>query len=504
MAVLLLPALPRYAIAADSASPPIVEVFDEGLPSGAKWEAISEKMPVRPDGGFAGQRWAYVSSRDAQISVSGLSLKVREKPEPGEVRYISFAYRKWGGGQVALQVDRDAGADGERKAGQAYGFRYDVGQGAPVSGQALRVADQVSERWTQITRDLWQDFGDITITGFTFVSVGGRDAGLDRLYLAPSMADFKAMLPTDAELALNESRFAPAEEVIPAQASPVAGSMTTSPTGGMSTSSSIAAQTQTPSAVAEPVGGVATFADAPETSTKTHAFSWAEKLKQSGEVGVIQLLLSIFGAVFIFERLFNLRQKHLVPAGLTSHARRLWTARDYAALERLKDTHPSTLGRVISFVAENRHLPLSEVSAIAGELVTRDLDVHYRKAYPLGVVATIAPLLGLLGMILGMIETFEIVSAAGSLGDPTQLASGIAEALVTTGLGIAIAIPFLGFYHWFKHRTSGFGVQLEEQVTSLLTAWFLRRRPMQAGVDDGNNRDGNEGEPSRKAEEVCV
>jgi biopolymer transport protein ExbB len=116
-----------------------------------------------------------------------------------------------------------------------------------------------------------------------------------------------------------------------------------------------------------------------------------------------------------------------------------------------------------------------EVSEICGELVSRELSGHYQRAYPLGIVATLAPLLGLLGMILGMIETFETVAFAGALGDPSQLASGISEALVTTGLGLAIAIPFLALYHVFKHRTAGFGAELEEEVTSLLSQWLMKK-----------------------------
>ena len=78
-------------------------------------------------------------------------------------------------------------------------------------------------------------------------------------------------------------------------------------------------------------------------------------------------------------------------------------------------------------------------------------------------------------MIIGMIDTFETVALAGSLGDPAQLAGGISQALVTTGLGLAVAIPFLALYHFFKHRTASFGTQLEEQVTSLLSAWLMKK-----------------------------
>ena len=202
--------------------------------------------------------------------------------------------------------------------------------------------------------------------------------------------------------------------------------------------------------------------------------NWGEKLKQGGKTAWVQIALSVFGAGFVFERLCRLRRKFIAPEGLAERARRLWAAGDFAALEDLGQSEPSTLARVISFIAKHRRSPMTEVSQVCGELASRELSDHYQKAYPLGIVATLAPLLGLLGMILGMIDTFESVSLAGSLGNATELAGGISEALVTTGLGLAIAIPFLALYHIFKFRTTGFGARLEEEVTDLLTAWLLK------------------------------
>jgi biopolymer transport protein ExbB len=205
-----------------------------------------------------------------------------------------------------------------------------------------------------------------------------------------------------------------------------------------------------------------------------HKMSWGDKLKEAGAVGVVQFALSAFGAIFFFERLFGLRRKNLVPTGLAARAAKLWREGRFDELESLGEKEPSTLARTISFVVRNRGSNMAEVSQVAGELVSRELAIHHQRAYPLGIVATIAPLLGLLGMIFGMINTFETVAMAGALGDPTQLASGISEALVTTGLGLAIAIPYLALYHYFKLRTNGFGIQLEGEVTSLLTEWFLK------------------------------
>lgn len=211
------------------------------------------------------------------------------------------------------------------------------------------------------------------------------------------------------------------------------------------------------------------------TNQVKYTTGWGQKLKEGGNTALAQIALSIFGAGFIFERMFRLRRKDVVPEGLADRARELWKARQFDQLEKLGQTHPSTLGRVIAFIARNRNSPMLEVSEICGDMVTRELSMHYQRAYPLGIVATLEPLLGLLGMILGMIRTFETVALAGALGDATQLAAGISEALVTTGLGLAIAIPFLALYHVFKLKTSGFGALLEEEVTNLLGEWLMKK-----------------------------
>lgn len=218
----------------------------------------------------------------------------------------------------------------------------------------------------------------------------------------------------------------------------------------------------------------ATSTNAAGTNAVRYTSGWGQKLKEGGTTALVQIALSVFGAGFIFERFFRLRRKFVVPEGLADRARELWKAGKFDELEKYGDTEPSTLGRVIAFIARNRRSPMLEVSEVCGDMVTRELNAHYQRAYPMGIVATLEPLLGLLGMILGMIETFETVALAGALGDATQLASGISEALVTTGLGLAIAIPFLALYHVFKMKTSGFGSLLEEEVTSLLSEWLMK------------------------------
>ncbi len=232
---------------------------------------------------------------------------------------------------------------------------------------------------------------------------------------------------------------------------------------------SVAATPPSAAADAPPQAAEAASSEQP----KTVAEGWFAKLRQGGNTAKVQLALSIFGAAFAFERFFHLRRRFVAPRGLSVRARALWKEGKFDELDQLADKEPSTLARVISFISKHRHCELHEVSMMAGDIVAQELTVHSQRAYPLGVIASLEPLLGLLGMILGMIQTFEVVAIAGALGNPAQLASGISEALVTTGLGLAIAIPFLALHHFFKSKTSMFGAILEKEVTDLLSEWML-------------------------------
>ena len=154
-------------------------------------------------------------------------------------------------------------------------------------------------------------------------------------------------------------------------------------------------------------------------------------------------------------------------------ARQLWREGNFAELERLGKQEPSTLSRAISFIVKHRNHPVADISSTANDIVAREMDSHAQRAYPIGVVATLEPLLGLMGMVLGMIESFEKVALAGALGNPAQLAAGISEALTTTALGIGLAIPFLAFFHYFRNKTNNFQILLEDDVTEMTIDWLI-------------------------------
>ena len=204
------------------------------------------------------------------------------------------------------------------------------------------------------------------------------------------------------------------------------------------------------------------------------------KMVKGGWTIVALIVLSVIGVAFALERLFMLRRGVIVPRGLSAAADALWRQGRYDEILALCRKRPSTLARVLAFVVSHRTAPVADVSTAAGDIASRELKRHLLRAYPLAVVATLAPLLGLLGTVIGMIEAFDTVVMVG-LGDAAALAGGISKALITTMVGLCIAVPTLFVYHFFRSRTNLFGVMLEEEVTELIADWRMTEGTTDAG-----------------------
>ena len=178
------------------------------------------------------------------------------------------------------------------------------------------------------------------------------------------------------------------------------------------------------------------------------------------------LFASVLAVAFIIERIIALRHDKIVPPGLlqgvVADYRKSGVSEEM--LSRLATNSP--LGRVLGAglrnVKSSREV-MKEAIEEAGRGVTHELE---RFLTSLGTIASISPLMGLFGTVVGMIEIFGSATPAGN--NPQQLAHGISVALYNTGFGLIIAIPAMIFYRHFRALVDGFVIEMEQQAVKLV------------------------------------
>ena len=170
------------------------------------------------------------------------------------------------------------------------------------------------------------------------------------------------------------------------------------------------------------------------------------------------LIASIIAVALIIERLIMLRKEKIVPGDLLGKVVNAYRQQGVnpQMLEQLAKDSP--LGQVLAAGLRNHkssRYVMKEAIEEAGHAVSHGLE---RFLTTLGTLATIAPLMGLFGTVVGMIEIFGSQTSAGGAtgGNPAQLAHGISVALYNTGFGLAIAMPALVFYRHFRALVDGF------------------------------------------------
>jgi biopolymer transport protein ExbB len=193
------------------------------------------------------------------------------------------------------------------------------------------------------------------------------------------------------------------------------------------------------------------------------------------------ILASIVAAAIFLERLWTLQNKRVLPAELTQ---KVWR---WVEQQQIQEKH---------IVALQQNSPLGKI--LAAGLINRDRDrtviresiedtgrhvVHELERFigTLGTIASLSPLMGLLGTVFGMIRTFNAITTSG-IGNPASLAGGIAEALITTAAGLTVAIPALLAYKYLRGRVQALVVQMEKEAIKLVEAIESQTRESGAGA----------------------
>ena len=178
------------------------------------------------------------------------------------------------------------------------------------------------------------------------------------------------------------------------------------------------------------------------------------------------LAVSIIAVALIIERFMILRQDKIVPGDLLDKVLAAYQKQGVSEEMLQKLSQDSPLGQVLASGLRNyksSRYVMKDAIEETGRAVTHELE---RFLTTLGTIATISPLMGLFGTVVGMIEIFGSQSPSGS--NPIELAHGISVALYNTGFGLVIAIPAMIFYRHFRALVDSFVIEMEQQAAKLV------------------------------------
>ena len=183
------------------------------------------------------------------------------------------------------------------------------------------------------------------------------------------------------------------------------------------------------------------------------------------------ILLSVIALAVFLERLISLRKEKYVPIAFYEQLVSLLKKRNINEAVEVCKSNKSALARISDTIITNTDLPLSRLLEVAEESGRSEASKLDKFLPSLQTIVAIAPLLGLLGTVLGMIKIFDVIALQGT-GNAEALSSGIAEALLTTAAGLVVAIPAQIFYFIAKARADAIGSALEKASSNVINLLF--------------------------------
>src|SRR3977135_1335528 len=243
---------------------------------------------------------------------------------------------------------------------------------------------------------------------------------------------------------------------------------------------SLLAQTPPPPIPPAPAGLMAP--DAPHTKTILDA------ILHAGPVMYVLLALSVFSVRLVITYLMTIRRGAVVSNGFMATADALLRKRDHLGLLAVSNRHGEAIARVVQkvldFTTKNPNADFQQVREIAETEGTRVASSLNNRVTYLADIGMIAPMLGLLGTVIGIIRSFGALGADLGAARYVLLSKGISEALVNTCAGLAVGIPAMMFYAFFRGRAQRFISDLESAITHVLALLSLQydKRPERTPV----------------------
>ncbi len=212
------------------------------------------------------------------------------------------------------------------------------------------------------------------------------------------------------------------------------------------------------------------YAQTPAATAPPDQISLWTTVSAGGTIGFLILIMSLISVAFIVEHFISIRRDRFLPESLVGKLEGQLAQKNHDAARQACAEHDAFLGYVVA-------AGLGQVGSMFGffdmqnamqETSEREISRLYRKLDYLSFLSAAAPMMGLLGTVTGMIRSFNQIAITEGAAKPSQLAGGISEALVTTCMGLIVAIPTMFFVSFFRNRIDSYVAETETVVEKLM------------------------------------
>jgi len=201
--------------------------------------------------------------------------------------------------------------------------------------------------------------------------------------------------------------------------------------------------------------------------------SWFETIMQGGVIGFIIIGLSIASLALATEHFMTIKRDALVPPELLGHLESLFEDEEYEEAMTLCESAPNFLTNVIAAGLPRIGQPYEQIEAAMQEAGEQEAVKLHQKISYLSLIGNVSPMLGLFGTVTGMIVAFNVIARSSGAPSPADLANGIQVALVTTFLGLLVAIPTIACYFYFRNKV----IRIVMEVGTIAEELMERFRP---------------------------
>lgn len=225
-----------------------------------------------------------------------------------------------------------------------------------------------------------------------------------------------------------------------------------------------------------PIAAAVAVTSVPVLAQEETSSSALDVFTKSGAIGILIIVLSVVALAVIIENMVTLKRDKLAPPDLIDEVQALFDEGQYQEAMELCENEPCFFTRIagagITKVGHQFEVIEQSISEMGDE---ESIRLHQKIGW-LALISNVAPMMGLLGTVGGMIKSFNVIASSGGQANPAELAGGISEALLTTMLGLIVAIPTSAAFAFLRNRL----VKTVIEVGAIVEDLFERFRPNQA------------------------